>query len=389
MLPHLGPTPRCPHVVAAVGHAMTGPPVGPVTGRSRATPFADLTDAGRLRRLRGLALAALDQYGFADSTLTFHTFATNLLYRVTTATGERFVLRLAVPGWRTHEDHLAEAAWLNALARDTAVRAPRIVPARSGAQVLRLSAPGVPDAWDAMLMTWLPGRLLGHHLNERNLATLGALFAELHDHGARWRPPEGFTRRRFEHWLSRGEENRITRREGATSMVTPAPAPTAQTAPTAPAITDLPAAWQASLDDMDRRVEAAYAAVDRRDLRVIHCDLWHDNVKLHHGALLPFDFEDTVWGFRAHDIAMAMLDLLEVTDEGRYAVLLAAFRRGYEAHLAWPEDPIEPFQLGRLLWILNWIACEEPQHLAGATERHVAAFEHYLRTGRVVWPGRA
>jgi Ser/Thr protein kinase RdoA (MazF antagonist) len=359
-----------------------------VTGRARATSFAELTDAGKLRRLRALALEALSHYDLARPTLTFHAFATNVLYRVTTATGERFVLRLAVPGWRTLEDHLAEAAWLDALARDTAIRAPRIVPARSGAQVLPLAAPGVPGTWDAMLMTWLPGRLLGHHLHARNLAKLGALFAELHDHGARWTPPAGFTRRRFEHWLSRGEESRITSGAGAAPASRAASGvSTAQAAPAA--VANLPAAWRASLDDMDRRVEAAYAAVDRRDLRVIHCDLWHDNVKLHRGELLPFDFEDTVWGFRAHDIAMAMLDLLEVTDEARYAVLLTAFRRGYEAHLAWPEDPIEPFQLGRLLWILNWVAREQPQWLAGAVERHVAAFEHYGRTGRVVWPGRA
>ncbi len=344
-----------------------------MTGQARATPFAELTDAGRLRRLRALALEALGHYDLARPALTFHAFATNLLYRVTTATGERFVLRLAVPGWRTYEDHLAEAAWLDALARDTAIRAPRIVPARSGAQVLPLAAPEVPGTWDAMLMTWLPGRLLGSHLHARNLASLGALFAELHDHGARWTPPAGFTRRRFEHWLSRGEENRIT--SGA--VATPA------------AVANLPATWRASLDDMDRRVEAAYAAVDRRDLRVIHCDLWHDNVKLHRGVLQPFDFEDTVWGFRAHDIAMAMLDLLEATDEARYAVLLTAFRRGYEAHLAWPADGIEPFQLGRLLWKLNWIARHEPRWLTDSVERHVAVFEHYRRTGHVVRPSRA
>jgi Ser/Thr protein kinase RdoA (MazF antagonist) len=133
-------------------------------------------------------------------------------------------------------------------------------------------------------------------------------------------------------------------------------------------------------------VEAAYAAIDRADLRVIHGDLWHDNVKLHHGALHPFDFEDTVWGFRSHDIAMAMLDLLEATDEARYATLLPAFRRGYEAHLAWPQDPIEPLQMGRLLWKVNWVARHHPRHLATMVERHVPVFDRYLRTGRVVRP---
>lgn len=336
-------------------------------------PYGELTDAGKLGRLRALASAALRHYDIARPTLTFHAFATNVLYRVTTASGERFVLRLAVPGWRTLEDHLAEAAWLDALDRETSVRVPRVVSTRSGAKVLPLSVPGVPGTWNALLMTWLPGRLLGHHLSAKNLARFGALFAELHHHGASWTPPAGFTRRRFEHWLSRGEENVITAGEGAAPAVVGA----------------LPAAWRASLGRMDLAVEAAYAALDRRDLRVIHCDLWHDNVKLHRGALQPFDFEDTVWGFRAHDIAMAMLDLLEATDEARYAVLLSAFRRGYEAHLAWPAAAIEPFQLGRLLWKLNWIARHEPRWLALAVEQHVAVFEHYLRTGCVVRPPRS
>ena len=336
-------------------------------------PFEALSDAGQLRRLRTLAQAALRHYDLARPTLTFHAFATNVLYRVSTASGERFVLRLAVPGWRTLDDHLAEVAWLDALARDTSVRVPRIVPTRSGTKVLPLSVPGVPGTCNVLLMTWLPGRLLGHHLNPTNLARHGALFAELHHHGGTWTPPAGFTQRRFEHWLSRGEENHLTARDGATPA----------------AVDALPSAWRASLDDTERLVEAAYAAVDRRDLRVIHCDLWHDNVKLHRGSLQPFDFEDTVWGFRAHDIAMAMLDLLEHTDEERYATLLTAFRQGYEAHLAWPDAAIEPFQLGRLLWTLNWIAHNEPRVFADAVERHVVVFEHYRRTGQVVRPSRA
>jgi Ser/Thr protein kinase RdoA (MazF antagonist) len=335
-------------------------------------PFAELSDAGKLRRVRVLAHEALRHYDLARPTLAFHAFATNLLYRVRSASGERFILRLAFPGWRTLEDHRAEAAWLDALARDTTVGSPRVVPSRSGEAVLPLASPAVHGTWDATLMTYLPGRLLGHHLSPSNLSKLGALFAELHHHGANWTPPAGFSRRRFEHWLSRGEPNRIIAGDGD--------------AP--PEAAALPAAHRAALADMERLVEAAYGAVDRRDLRVIHCDLWHDNVKLHRGRLHPFDFEDTVWGFRAHDIAMAMLDLLEATDEQRYPALLVAFRSGYQAHLAWPSEAIEPFQLGRLLWMANWVARHEPSNLAGTVERHVAVFEHYRRTGRLVGPAR-
>jgi Ser/Thr protein kinase RdoA (MazF antagonist) len=226
----------------------------------------------------------------------------------------------------------------------------------------------VTEVWNATLMSWVPGRLLGKYLTPPNLVKMGALFATLHQHGATWTPPPGFTTRRFEHWLSRGEENRIVGNRQAENLAS------------------LPSAWCELLERLHHHVEQAYAAIDRSDLRVIHCDLWHDNIKLYRGVLHPIDFEDTVWGFRAHDIAMAMLDLLEATDETRYTSLLAAFRSGYEAKMAWPVDPIEPFQIGRLLWKINWVACHQPQYFANMVERHIQVLEHYQRNGQVIRP---
>ena len=326
--------------------------------------YNDLTNPGKLRRLRELARMALKQYDLNDPQFHFYAFATNLLFRVTTADGEQFMLRLASPGWRTFEDLCSEALWLQALARDTDLPVPRILPARSGELVLPLNRPDIPNVWNATLMRWAPGRLLGKYLTPPNLAKMGALFASLHIHGAAWKPPAGFTTRRFEHWLSRGEENRIV----------------------GDAAADAPGGQRALLERIHMRVESVYASLDRSDLRIIHCDLWHDNIKLYRGALYPLDFEDTVWGFRAHDIAMAMLDLLETVGEERYPALLAAFRRGYETRLTWPAEPIEPFQIGRLLWKINWVARFQPQHLPGMIKRHVPVFEEYEHSGRVILP---
>lgn len=339
------------------------------------TPFDQLSFAGRLRRLRVLAIKALAQYDLDHPEVAYFGFATNLLYQVTTAAGERFALRIASPGWRTSGDLQAEALWLRALARDTAICAPRVMSTRQGDLVPSVAVPGVPSERNVTLMTWLPGRTLGHYLNERNLAKMGELFAGLHRHGAAWVPPIGFAARRFDHWLSRGEANLIVP-DGQLTSAAPNPA--------GPPV--LPSSQRDLLRRMHLQVEAAYAAVDRSDLRVIHCDLWHDNIKLHKGTLHPFDFEDTVLGFRAHDIAMAMLDLLEATGEERYPTLLAAFRREYEAHLAWPADRIEPFQVGRLLWKINWFARRRPERFPEAVARHVPVFEHFERTGEVVLP---
>jgi len=67
-------------------------------------PYNDLSISGRLRRLRDLAIAALALYELKNPKISYHSFDSNLHYRVTTVSGERYMLRLAAPGWRTFED---------------------------------------------------------------------------------------------------------------------------------------------------------------------------------------------------------------------------------------------------------------------------------------------
>lgn len=128
-------------------------------------------------------------------------------------------------------------------------------------------------------------------------------------------------------------------------------------------------------------VENEYDRLPKTDLRVIHCDLWHENIKLDHGKLLPFDFEDTIWGYRLHDIAMGMLDLLETVGPNRYEELFSSFRAGYESHLEWPQGTLEVLQIGRLLWISNYVARFERESLKPMSEKHGAIFRSYEQTG--------
>lgn len=329
------------------------------------TPYEQLNNSGKLRRLHALALAALDHYRLDEPTLRFHAAVTNVHYRVTTRRGQRFFLRVASPGWRTLRDLQSEALWLEALARDTDIGAPEVIRTRAGEHTLALEIPGVLGGRHVTLMTRVPGRGLGRYLSVRNLERMGALFAMLHHHGKEWTPPPGFTDRRFEHWLSRGEANTLL---------------------SAPALDSLSTPQREMILRLHDHVESAYRQIDRADLRVIHGDLWHGNINLHHGVLHPFDFEDTVNGFRAHDIAMAMLDLLEETDDETYAGLLPAFRRGYEALLAWPDDPIEPLQVGRILWMMNYVAGIKAKRLPDMVARHEATLLDYERTGCLVKP---
>jgi Ser/Thr protein kinase RdoA (MazF antagonist) len=309
-----------------------------------------------MRRLHQMAVAALPCYGLADAACARLSASTNTIFDVRTRDGERLVLRIASPGWRSLTDLQSEAMWLEALARDTDLCMPRVIRSVDDEAVITMQTAGVPKACHVTLTTFLPGVLMGKRLTEANLKKMGALFARLHQHGKAWQPPAGFSTRTFEHFLSRGEPNALA--DEVSSVI------------------------HQAID----RIEAEYASLDRADLRVIHCDLWHDNIKVQRGELCPFDFEDTIRGFRLHDIAMAMLDLREAVDEARYARLFGCFREGYEALMDWPAGNLDALQAGRILWRMNFIKRNYPDDYAKQLDFHIALMQRFLEHDKLIAP---
>ena len=121
--------------------------------------------------------------------------------------------------------------------------------------------------------------------------------------------------------------------------------------------------------------------LDVTGLRVIHIDLWHDNIKVDHGRLRPFDFEDTIWGYPVQDIAMALQDLMRHVPPEDFAELQRAFRCGYESQSPWPEHwpgEIDTLRAGRMLWVCNYVARFERQYLSEHIEWVTPMFERFL-----------
>ncbi len=329
-------------------------------------PYEQLTIRGKQRRLRALVEDALRQFGVTAVRVKLVGAATNLIYRVWADDGRQFALRIAKPQWRGVDSAVSEVMWLDALACDTDIPVPQIQRSSAGEAVIFPQAAGAPADRHALLMSWQPGVLLGRRLSENSVTKMGALFGKLHQHGANWRPPAGFTIKKFDQMLSRGEPNLLFVDASLAAY-------DRQT--------------EARLRQMSEDVAHSYAALDPVDLRVIHCDLWHDNIKIYRGTLYPFDFEDTIWGFRLHDIAMGLLDLYEdVGNPERYAQLLAAFRAGYEALLPWPAGEMELLMFGRMLWKTNWIARFWPEGLAKTAAFHANLYDHYSKTGELLPP---
>ena len=81
---------------------------------------------------------------------------------------------------------------------------------------------------------------------------------------------------------------------------------------------------------------------------------------------------------------MALLDLAQETDD--YPQMLSAYKQGYESILPFPEGNILDFQLGRMLWQLNWIARFEPEYFAGAAAFKIGVLRRALSSGKLAGP---
>ena len=319
-----------------------------------------MTRLGWLRRQASIAKDALRQYPIDVDRAVLVSADTNFIYRVRCHDGARYALRLVAPEWRTEQNLLAEVAWLSALACDTEISVPKVIETRSGEPFARVIEADSGNERRALLMSWLPGRLLARRLSATNVARLGTLFADLHEHASNWTIPLDFPRVAFTTFLGRGEPDALF---------------------AALERGELPREVAELLIATRHRVEGAYASFSSDDRLVIHCDLWHENVKLLRGRLAPIDFEDTILGYREHDLAMALLDLAEEVPAARYPALVEHLIGGYEQVATFPDGDILACQLGRVLWQLNWTARFHPTYLSRAVRAKQGLLERALTSG--------
>jgi Ser/Thr protein kinase RdoA (MazF antagonist) len=304
-------------------------------------PFSDLTKTGRARRLRQLALTALESYDLAPRRVTTLSTSLNGIFRVDTDSGERFMLRITPPDWRTEPETCAEIVWLLALDRETDIAPVKPLPNRAGEYITTTSVPGVPEPRRCVLFTWVPGVPVADRMNESNVVAMGELAARLHDYAATFLPGEPF---------SIPHLDQVFKSYDPLLLFDPA---------YAMLFTD------GQLERIDQAISYCQAALDRRfansdGLRVIHGDFHHENVMVHRGRLRPIDFDEICWGYPAQDISLTFYDFRYFTNPETHseADLRAWFERGYTRLLPWPEEypgQIDTFLLARRIWVANWI----------------------------------
>lgn len=300
-------------------------------------PYLNLTERGQARRLRPLAMAALQHYDLDFIRLRLVTNDLNGIFRVDTPGGKKYILRVTVPqGGHTRDHVAAEMDWLAALARDTTLSVSRPLPARDGSMVVEAAAPGVPEPRLCAVFSWVPGTDLAKHISPANLFKLGELMAGLHQHALTYQPPAGLDLLRYDH-IFPFQEPVVLFDDRYAPLIHP----------------ERRAVFQQALDWAQSALDQLKASGE--PMRILHGDLHQWNVRVSHGILSPIDFEDLMWGWPVQDIATSLYYFL---DNVSYSELRSAFHNGYAKLTPWPErfsGQIDAFIAARALDMVNFV----------------------------------
>jgi Ser/Thr protein kinase RdoA (MazF antagonist) len=278
-------------------------------------PFDSLTARGRTQRLGALARAALGHYGLGDARVSLLKQAFNTTFRVVDSGGAKWALRVgARERIHTDETEAVETAWLTALRADTNIDAPLPIANRSDSYVTSVGVTGVPEPRTCVLFEWSRGRRLGDSLSVERMERAGALLAQLHEHGAAF---DG------------GRRQPVIVGDNVPVFQLPDRIPRDD------------ARYGALFAEA---VERAQTVIDElwahppHPPHILHGDFHPNNILAWRDRLVPIDFQDALWGFEIHDIAIATMILGYYDDTESLA---AALRTGYAAVRPWPADDSE------------------------------------------------
>jgi len=310
-------------------------------------PDPDPGSDPHVESLERVAESALVAYDLDVARISLITNDWNGVFRVDLDDGGRRVVRVGLPGRRTHAQVHLEMSWLDALARAGTVSVPTPIAARDGSFVIEATADGVDGSRLCAVFAWVEGEPIEDHLTPSNLERAGEAAAHLHEHARTFPVPTGL---------------------GAWDT----PFPYGE------AVVLFDPEHEPSLDDHEMSIflavrEATECAIARlveaEPPRMLHADLHEHNLFVDGDVIRVLDFDDSMPGWPAQDLSVIWWELADHDD---IEALMLALRRGYERVAPWPErvpGEIAVFAANRGLHLANYVVQDhDPAYRARAPE---------------------
>lgn len=293
-------------------------------------------------RLLSAAHKVLGEWDLDISAVELASRSENVVFKLTTVTGEQYALRMHRPGYNTFEELNSELVWTEAL-RATGVNIPGHVLTRDGQGYTTVLLEGMEALHYVGIIEWFKGELLAGLIETAEGADLlkyfeqlGGVTARIHNQATRWTIPENFTRRAWD----------------ADGLVGNTPL--------------WGRFWQVPKLDA-KESELLYAAKEAihdylLDLgqsaatySLTHADLHPRNILVDNEQVRVIDFDDCGFGWHHYEIAVALYDYRY---QDNYATLRDAFVQGYRKVRDLAQEAVDllpVFFLIRSLLILGWL----------------------------------
>jgi Ser/Thr protein kinase RdoA (MazF antagonist) len=295
--------------------------------------------AAEASRLLPLTRSVLERYPFDVREVTHLATHSNVLYRVVTREGHQRVLRVGSPQGNSRANIEYEVAWLAALNRETDLDLVAPIPNGYGSYIVEATEPDTGVRRSCVLFSWVPGEPLTHGSGAFGYRLLGQMSAQLHRHGATWRPenPDGMRKWNQVFYYDR-ELDPVVINEGRNDHL-------------------FDTGRRRAISKAGRRAtELLHQTWKEGEPQVVHGDLHEWNVHMAGSRLYAFDFEDVMLATRGQDVSVA---LYSSRMNQRADGIRQAFRRGYESIEPWPiedEEHLDGFHAARQIMLMNYAA---------------------------------
>ncbi len=311
------------------------------------TDFYGVESKEQERRLARLAHRALRAWGLDAVELDLIKYRENAVFKVKTASGALYALRVHRHGYHSDAALRSELHWISAL-QESGLDVPTVVPLATGENFALIAHDGVPETRQVDIFEWVDGAQFGSV--EEGVAadlgrvrsvyhTIGGLAARLHNQATAWTLPKGFTRHSWD-------------ADGLTGE-----------APFWGRFWELQALTQTQRDLILR----ARARVHEDLLRygadaentemysLIHADFVAENLLLDGDRVRLIDFDDAGFGWHLFEIATALYFEM---GEPHYDAAFEALIEGYRMHRSLPDSQVAQlplFFLARAFTYLGWV----------------------------------
>ena len=320
--------------------------------------YRDLPDDEQVEVLRPVARAAAEAFGLEVARMELAAHEYNTTFRVDTADGTRYALRVGTNSHSTREHVVAQQSWQRAIAAETEVLVAEPLRTSEGGWFVELEAETVERPLLVTAASWLAGS----HLLQVDVPIareLGRAMARLHEQAVGWALPAGAALPPLDTPLF-GDEDLLDSASGLSPHD------------------------REVLDRARQQASAAFASLyDGAAVRPIHADLHAGNLKWHEGRLAVFDFDDCGLGVPALDLAITVFYL-----RGEEPALEEALRSGYADVTPLPdiEPPdFEALVASRQLLLANSLLASSTAALRREADQYlvraVGRLRHWFDTG--------